>query len=49
MWDKQNFHTMKELNDIDPEKIIKERDENFYDRETKTMDMRNLKATDLKK
>ena len=35
------------MKDIDPEKV-KEREENVYDRETKSMDMRNLKATDLK-
>ena len=39
---------IKELKDIDPEKVVKKREGNFYDRKSKTIYMRNLKATDLK-
>ena len=39
---------LKEIKEIDPEKEHKGTNNKVYDPETKTMDMRNLRATDLK-
>ena len=38
----------QEIKNIDPEKEVKKNNDKVYDHNTKSMDVRNLKATDLK-
>ena len=46
--EREESNVLKEITDIEPEKVVTANSGKVYDRNTKSMDIINLKATDLK-
>ena len=44
----EESNKVKEMADMEPDKVVNNTSDKVYDMETKVMDIRNLKATDLK-